>query len=313
MKGIKKSGFIAILLIAVLILPYFRVQAKAVKLNKTKCMLSVGETVKLKLKNATGKVTWSSSSKKIAKVSKKGLVTAKAAGTVVITAKNNGKKYKCTITIGDKGMPKGKWYDKNGSTMLEFKGNKMYAYWWANMDEPEEFDVKIEKSQYGNEYILNAKGEYGGGFGIMSRLEIEEDGTLSAYEEVLDAEGHNYKFVTEDKIEEEMAVKDFSSDKPKVIESKDIKSFSLYLHHYSSEKLYSGSYSWEIKKKADGKYEFKFDGMGSSYVIIQYDQEVEGAYVQGLQKMIDEAELAGYNGMFFSHDKSDVEYSMYII
>ena len=137
---------------------------------------------------------------------------------------------------GEKDMPTGKWYDKNGSTILEFKGSKMYAIWWSGMEEPEEYDVAIEDEGYAK-YIINTRDEYGKGFGIMSRLEMREDGTLSAYEEILDGESHNYKFVPEDKIEEERAVKDFSTEMPKVIESRDIKNFQLTLSHYYIEDL----------------------------------------------------------------------------
>ena len=45
------------------------------------------------------KVTWSSSNKKVAAVSKKGKVTAKKLGTAKITAKVNGKKYTCTVKV----------------------------------------------------------------------------------------------------------------------------------------------------------------------------------------------------------------------
>ena len=46
-------------------------------------------------------------------------------------------------TEGEEGMPIGKWYDKNGSTVIEFVGNKMYATWWSGMETPEEFNCAI--------------------------------------------------------------------------------------------------------------------------------------------------------------------------
>jgi len=52
--------------------------------------------------------------------------------------------------------------------------------------------------------------------------------------------------------------------------------------------------------------------MGSSYVIIQYKSEVKAKYVKKLQKMIDEEKLVEHNGMFFSHDKYNTEYSLYV-
>ena len=212
---------------------------------------------------------------------------------------------------GEKDMPTGKWYDKNGSTILEFKGSKMYAIWWSGMEEPEEYDVAIEDEGYAK-YIINTHDEYGKGFGIMSRLEIREDGTLSAYEEILDGESHNYKFVPEDKIEEERAVKDFSTEMPKVIESRDIKNFQLTLSHYYIEDLGEGTYSWEIKKNEDGKYVSEFSGMGPSYVIIRDSQEVDNSFIEGVLKLLDDEKVAENNGMFFSHDENDSEYYLYI-
>lgn len=212
---------------------------------------------------------------------------------------------------GDEGMPTGKWYDKNGNTVLEFVGNKMYVYWWTGMETPEEFDVAIEKTDY-TTYIYNMNGEYGKSFDIMSRLEIKEDGTLSAYEEILDGESHSYKFVPEDRIEEERAVKDFSSDMPKTIESRAIKNFQLCLNHYYIEGLGEGTYSWEIRKNDEGKYESIFDGMGPSYIIIQYKQEVDDAFMEGVLKLLDDEKVAENNGLFYSHDKNNTEYDLYI-
>ncbi|MBR4343704.1 MAG: extracellular solute-binding protein [Lachnospiraceae bacterium] len=99
MKVFKKTGFIVLLLVFALVMPAVTLNAARPKLSKSKLTLTVGSTKKLKLKNATGTVTWSTSSKKIAKVSKKGVVTAKKAGTAVITATNKGKKYTCTVTV----------------------------------------------------------------------------------------------------------------------------------------------------------------------------------------------------------------------
>lgn len=73
--------------------------AATVKLSQTKVSLKVGQTKQLKLTGTKKSVTWSSSKKTVATVSKSGKVTAKAAGTVTITAKSNGKKYTCKVTV----------------------------------------------------------------------------------------------------------------------------------------------------------------------------------------------------------------------
>lgn len=70
-----------------------------IKLNKKKATIYVGKKLKLKVQGVKAKkVQWYTSNKKIATV-KKGTVKAKKKGSVTITAKVNGKKYKCKITV----------------------------------------------------------------------------------------------------------------------------------------------------------------------------------------------------------------------
>ena len=77
--------------------------AGKMKLNKKKAAVEVGQKVKLKLKRAKGKVKWKSSKKKIASVTKKGVVTGKKVGTAKITAKCKGRKFSCKVTVKKKG------------------------------------------------------------------------------------------------------------------------------------------------------------------------------------------------------------------
>lgn len=75
---------LVMLLLVNLLLPTTNVQAKTKKqptLNKSKITLSVRKSYQLKVKNNKKKVKWSTSSKKIAKVTKKGKVTAVRKGT----------------------------------------------------------------------------------------------------------------------------------------------------------------------------------------------------------------------------------------
>lgn len=107
MRNLRK--IMALLLMAVmvagmLVVPGGNAQAakkKKVQLNKKTVTLEVGKKVTLKLKNAPKKktITWSSNEKKIASVSKRGVVTAKKVGKANITAKVNGKKYVCKVTV----------------------------------------------------------------------------------------------------------------------------------------------------------------------------------------------------------------------
>ncbi|MEE3468162.1 MAG: Ig-like domain-containing protein [Eubacterium sp.] len=78
-------------------------QAAALKLNKTKVSLKVGESVTLKVtkagKKITKGVTWKTSAKKVATVTSKGKVTAKASGKATISAKIRKKTLRCAITV----------------------------------------------------------------------------------------------------------------------------------------------------------------------------------------------------------------------
>lgn len=81
---------------------------KKLTLNKKTASLSVGGKLTLKAKvspskNVSKKVAWTSSNKKVARVSSKGVVTGKAEGTAKITAKTtdgSNKKATCTINVG---------------------------------------------------------------------------------------------------------------------------------------------------------------------------------------------------------------------
>ena len=75
------------------------VEAASVKISKTKYTMNVGEKYTLKVKGTKKKVKWSTSNKKVATINSKGKVTAKKKGTVTITAKVSGRKYKCKIKV----------------------------------------------------------------------------------------------------------------------------------------------------------------------------------------------------------------------
>ena len=72
---------------------------KKVKLSKTSIKLEKGKTFRLKVKNYKGKVRWKSSAKKIASVSKKGIVKAKKNGKAKIFAYTSVKKLKCNVKV----------------------------------------------------------------------------------------------------------------------------------------------------------------------------------------------------------------------
>lgn len=102
---------VAVVLIAALVLTGFSMgqtgvkaaKKKTPKLSKSSLTLTVGQSKKLTVKNSKGSIKWKTGSKKIASVSKKGVVKALKAGKTVISAtvKVSGKKktLKCKLTV----------------------------------------------------------------------------------------------------------------------------------------------------------------------------------------------------------------------
>lgn len=94
-----KKGFLLVLMLVLAFAMAVPANA-AVKLNKKKATLYVGDSLKLKVKGAKkAKVKWSSSKKKVAKVSTKGVVKALKPGKANITAKVGNKKLVCKVTV----------------------------------------------------------------------------------------------------------------------------------------------------------------------------------------------------------------------
>ena len=76
-----------------------KVTVEAPKLSSTKKTVTAGTSFTLKLNGTKQTVKWYTSNKKIATVSKKGVVKTLRAGSVKITAKVGGKSYVCRVTV----------------------------------------------------------------------------------------------------------------------------------------------------------------------------------------------------------------------
>lgn len=100
-----KRKLLSIILLAVLFLSLAipaGTQAAEIKLNKKKVVLEVDAKITLKLGDIKATdVKWSSSAKKVATVTSKGIVTAKAEGSATVTATYKKKKYTCKVTVVD--------------------------------------------------------------------------------------------------------------------------------------------------------------------------------------------------------------------
>ena len=105
MKKRKLGGLLVslVLILSLVITSTVTASAATTKINKKKASLNEGYTITLKVSNTSKKVTWTTSSKKIATVKSTGTktakVTGKTPGKATITAKVGDKKYKCVVTV----------------------------------------------------------------------------------------------------------------------------------------------------------------------------------------------------------------------
>ena len=99
-RRLRTGIFLLMLFCAMNIFTFTSGAAKATKkieLNKTKVSTTVDRVVQLRLMNAKGTVTWKSSDRSVATVSKTGKVLALSKGSCKISAKYKGKTYRCTF------------------------------------------------------------------------------------------------------------------------------------------------------------------------------------------------------------------------
>lgn len=82
------------------------VSLNPVGISNRSYLLVKGRSKKLKITGYSGKITWSSSNKKIASVSSKGKVKGKKIGNVVITAKIGEKRIGCAVSVTTKKLKK---------------------------------------------------------------------------------------------------------------------------------------------------------------------------------------------------------------
>lgn len=89
-------------------------------LNTTSMFMYTGQAMKLTVKNTKAKARWSTSNKKVASVSTKGLVRAVKSGRCIISAKVKGKTLKCRVEV----VTKQKYYGRNLYSLVRKKGVK---------------------------------------------------------------------------------------------------------------------------------------------------------------------------------------------
>ena len=103
---------------------------KKPKIAVAKKIVNVGQTLTLKVVDGSGTTVWKSSNEKTATVNK-GVVKAKRAGTVKITAINKGYTMTCTITVTNMKLSKSKTYVTVGKTQtLTLSGRGTHKVTW---------------------------------------------------------------------------------------------------------------------------------------------------------------------------------------
>lgn len=94
-----KSLLMVLIMLALILLPSYA-QAATIKISKTKAIMEVDSTLKLKITGTKAKATWKTSKKSVATV-KDGVIKAIKEGQVTITAKVDKKNYSCIVTVVD--------------------------------------------------------------------------------------------------------------------------------------------------------------------------------------------------------------------
>lgn len=89
------------LIFALLFLLIFTIPAEAAnaRMSNRKISLLPGNTYTLSVKNSSGRVSWSSASRKVARVNSRGKVTAVSPGKTRITAKVGKKTFSCIVVV----------------------------------------------------------------------------------------------------------------------------------------------------------------------------------------------------------------------
>ena len=99
MKKFKKIFMTCLLCLLVSIVTVPASVSAAAKLNQKSVTLNVKKSYTLKVTGTKEKITWTTSNKKVATVSAKGVVKAVQKGTATITAKYGKKKLTCKVTV----------------------------------------------------------------------------------------------------------------------------------------------------------------------------------------------------------------------
>ncbi len=126
-------SMVIVLSVLVSIIGSIPVKAASVSLNSSKKTIYAGSFFQLKLKNASGNVTWKSNKESVAQVLPSGIVVALKKGKATITATYEGIAYGCTVTVKDPSIDKTKATMRvDDSLRLKMKGANAVS--WSSSD-----------------------------------------------------------------------------------------------------------------------------------------------------------------------------------
>ena len=188
----------------------------------------------------------------------------------------------------------GRWVDVNSDAVLEGKESrvKLSSGSWS-----EAYPYTLVTENGYSE--LRGKGS-SGELGILSAIQVMRDGSLSAYEMVMDGASHHYHFVREADLAAMLEIKDLSRDLPKGIDSREVTAFSLSFQNYGSsyglEGWPSGLYLWELEPGEEGAWVLSLRAMGDSYVALSVREQVDEAFMLGLDQRIRDLGISEHNG-----------------
>ena len=175
MKTLKKTGILALSLCLLLNTTPQEVNAGTIKLNKTQVTLYSGNKTTLKVTGTTKHIMWTTSDKKIATVSSKGVVYGKTKGSAIISARigsgSTGKTLKCKVTVKNKIIiPKSQIFVTLGEyeeIIVKDRGLKPDEYVYFFTDYNKNVNFEWDKNNYD---ILIAEGQKIGKSSVVLRV-----------------------------------------------------------------------------------------------------------------------------------------------
>ena len=291
------SRFLSIFLITALVIGMvgaisldtsYAASKKKVHINEKSIYIAQGTTYQQKLINKNGKVIkaskvkWKSKNKKVAKINKKGTITAVKIGKTKMTAKYKGKTYKFTVEVYkpviDTPVIKNLTYDTSSKTidiqLLSTIGDAQ--------------ECEIYYSYNDGNYIFYGKQKFTG-YGILTFTENQKSKLEGKYTFKLRGVCGNYKG-------------NFSQEKsifvdPKVYDKSDIFNLLTYVGNAVdwSEAMITDEYNWDVDSYSAYSSEvkkIKSDTKGANDWIKAAQKITGGKYSRSCTKS--EAINAGY-------------------